>query len=388
VPWKANRPVDQKMEFVVRLLRGERMTDLCAEYGISRKTGHAVFNRYEAYGAAGLEEQSRAPKHIPHRTSPELVAVIVAARQKHPTWGPKKLKKVLEGELGHPLPAASTIGGVLRRNGLPTQSRQRRRYISRPTGLTEAHAANDVWCADYKGQFRLGDSTYCYPLTITDQRTRFLLACEGMSAIREDAAREVFESVFRERGLPLKIRTDNGVPFATTGLGGLSKLAVYWMLLGVAHERIRPAHPEENGRHERMHRTLKLETTRPAGANLLQQQERFDAFRRVFNEKRPHEALNMDRPADVYATSLRPYPATVPEPRYPVHDDTLYVTKTGFVRVPNRGTVYLSTALANQPVGIREEKDGRWLVSFMECHLGHVHNDRTFVPLPSVRAEG
>lgn len=381
MPWKAKRPVDQKLEFVVRLLRGERMSDLCVEYGISRKTGHAVFNRYKAQGAAGLEEQSRAPKHIPHRTSPELVAMILEARRKHPTWGPKKLKKVLEGELGHTLPAASTIGGVLRRNGIKMQSRQRHRHISRPTGLTEAQAANDVWCADYKGQFRLGNGSYCYPLTITDQHTRFLLACEGMGAIREEQAMDVFQDVFRRRGLPRAIRTDNGVPFATTGLAGLSKLSVYWMLLGVAHERIRPSHPEENGRHERMHRTLKLETTRPAGANLLQQQERFDAFISTFNEKRPHEALDMRRPADAYEPSPRPYPEVMPEPQYPAHDDALYVTRTGFVRVPSRGSVYLTSALCNQLVGIREERDGRWLVSFMDRHLGHVETDRSFTPL-------
>lgn len=356
------------------------MSDLCREYGISRKTGHKLWNRYKGMGVAGLEDQPRVPKHIPHRTTGEVMEAILAMRRRYPSWGPKKLKQVLETELGHGFPAASTIGEVLRKHGFVTQREQRRRYVSRPTGLRQVEAANEVWCADYKGQFRLGNGSYCYPLTITDQRSRFLLACEGMGAVSEEQAREVFQSVFEERGLPLFLRTDNGVPFATTGLAGLSKLSVFWMLLGIQHERIRPAHPEENGRHERMHRTLKLETTRPARANLLQQQECFDAFRELFNEKRPHEALDMKPPASAYQTSVRPYPKTLSEPSYPLHDDTLYVTKTGYLRVPGRGSVYVASALAGQPVGIREEDDGRWLVSFLHLNLGHISQERSLIP--------
>lgn len=354
------------------------MSELCREYGISRKTGHKLWNRYQALGTAGLEDQSRAPKHIPHRTTEEAVEAILATRRQHPTWGPKKLKQVLESELGHTFPAASTVGAVLRRHGLVSQQ-QRRRYVSRPTALRQTELANEVWCADYKGQFRLGNGSYCYPLTITDHHSRFLLACEGMGAISEEQARQVFEDVFRERGLPAVVRTDNGVPFATCGLAGLSKLNVYWMLLGIEHERIRPAHPEENGRHERMHRTLKLETTRPARENLLQQQERFDSFRELFNGKRPHEALGLKTPAEVYQPSPRRYPAVVPEPCYPLHDDTLYVSKTGFLRVPGRGRLYLTAALAGQPVGIREDEGGRWLVSFMSSPLAYIDN-RNLVP--------
>jgi putative transposase len=292
---------------------------------------------------------------------------------------------MLERELGHSMPVASTIGNVLRRHGFVTQKPQRRRYVSRPTGLRQAQSANEVWCADYKGQFRLGDGSYCYPLTITDQHSRFLLACDGMGAIREEQAREVFEDVFRAYGLPTALRTDNGVPFATTGLAGLSKLSVYWMLLGIEHERIRPAHPEENGRHERMHRTLKAETTRPARANLLQQQERFDAFREVFNAKRPHDALGMKTPAELYEPSSRRLPEKLEEPSYPLHDDTLYISKVGYLRLPGRGSVYISGALTGHPVGIREEPDGQWLVSFMSTDLGHVQRDRSFVPIASKR---
>lgn len=356
------------------------MTDLCREFGISRKTGHKIWNRYEELGIEGLRDQSRAPRHIPHRTPPELVEVLVAARQKHPTWGPKKLKEVLERELGHELPAASTIGSVLRRCGLVSHRKPRRWTPPRPTPLSEAAAPNDIWCVDYKGQFRLGDGSYCYPLTITDQFSRYLLACEGMARIAEEQAREVFEDMFRSHGLPSIIRSDNGSPFASSGLAGLTRLSVYWMSLGILHERTRPAHPEENGRHERMHRTLKRETTRPARENLLQQQEVFDFFLDEFNTERPHEGLDMKRPADVYVPSARRYPERFDQPTYPLHDDTLTVTRSGQVRVPGRGSVYLSVALSGHDIGIREELDGRWLVTFMSLDLGYVEKDGSLIP--------
>lgn len=357
------------------------MTDLCQEYGISRKTGHKLWNRYQELGVAGLEDQRRTPKNSPHRTSAEVVAAVVTMREKHPTWGAKKLKSQLEHELQRTFPAASTICDVLKRHGFITPQQQRRRHVSRPTTLQQTAAPNEVWCADYKGQFRLGDSSYCYPLTITDQYSRYLLACEGMGAISEDQAREVFQDVFREHGLPGSIRTDNGTPFATVGLAGLSKLNVFWMLHGVRHERIRPAHPEENGRHERMHRTLKAETTRPARPNLLQQQEQFDSFRQTFNNKRPHEALDMKRPAEVYRPSARPCPRTPPEPQYPLHDDVLFVSGKGSLRIPGIGTFYLALALADMPVGIREEVDGSYLVSFVDLNLGHAVKNKPFQPI-------
>lgn len=375
MPWKAKKPVDLRVEFVGRLQRGERMTDLCREYGVSRKTGHKLWNRYQELGPVGLENQSRAPKWTWNRMAAETAEALLAMRRKYPTWGPLKLKASLERELGVKLPAASSIGNLLRKHDLSGRRGHRRRHVARPTGLQSVQAANEVWCADYKGQFRLGDGTYCYPLTITDQHSRYLLACEGMGAISEEQAREVFQDVLREHGLPGAIRTDNGAPFATTGLAGLSKLAVYWMLLGIKHERIRPGHPEENGRHERMHRTLKAETTRPARPNLLQQQESFDAFQEVFNTKRPHEALDMLRPADVFQPSRRLYPSALPEASYPFHDDTLFVSRTGYLRVPGSGRFYLTTVLAGQPVGVREGQDGSWLVSFLDLDLGYIERN-------------
>lgn len=357
------------------------MSDLCREYGISRKTGDKFKARFERQGVPGLEDRSRAPHVIPHKTPPELEEVIVAERRAHPTWGPRKLKEVLERRLGHPLPSHGAIGRVLKQAGLVPSRTRRTRHAPRPTNLRETTSPNEVWCIDYKGQFRLGDRTYCYPLTITDHFSRLVLACEGMAAIADEAAREVCEDVFCEWGIPAVIRSDNGAPFASTGLGGLTRFSVYLLRLGIELERIRPSHPEENGRHERMHRTLKAETTRPARANLLQQQERFDAWVHTFNHERPHEALEMKRPSDVHVRSTRSLPAALPELEYPTHDDVVRVTRSGQIYVPRIGTVALTTALEGQDVGIREEDDGRWLVTFASLDLGLVERNGRITPL-------
>lgn len=380
MPWKSSTPVDLRTEFMNRVLRGERVTDLCREYGISRKTGDKFKQRFKRLGEAGLKDQSRAPVVIPHRTPPELVDMIVAERKLHPSWGPKKLKDVLERRLGRSLPAASTFGDILKRNGLVTPSKHRPRHKAKPTHISIATAPNDLWCIDYKGQFRLGDRSYCYPLTITDQVSRYLLACEGMSAICDEEAREVCEEVFRVNGLPYRMRSDNGAPFASTGLAGLTKLSAYWMQLGIILERSRPAHPEDNGRHERMHRTLKFETARPPRGNLLQQQERFDEYLDEFNHERPHEALEMKRPAEVYERSPRPYPSSLPEPTYPEHDDVLRVGSDGSLYFRRR-QFYFAAALAGHHVGVREQRDGRWLVTFMSLDLGYLNSDNKLVPM-------
>jgi transposase InsO family protein len=382
MPWKATRPMDQRMEFVARLKQGERMSDLCREFCISRKTGHKLKARYEELGVAGLADQSRAPRMIPHRTPDELLEAVYAERRRHPSWGPKKLKAVLEKRLGRAFPAPSTLGAALVRKGLVEPRRVRPQYKALGSNyLRTAHAPNDIWCMDYKGQFRLGDGSYCYPLTTTDLFSRYLLGCDGMPAISDEHARESYELLFRKFGLPLAMRSDNGVPFASVGLAGLTKLSVYMLRLGIVLERIRPGHPEENGQHERMHRTLKRATARPARGNLLQQQECFDDYMPEFNEVRPHEALGMLCPADVYQPSPRPYPAKLPEPSYPVHDDVLTVGSTGFIYFGGRARIYLATALAGQEVGIREEDDGRWLVSFLHLDLGHVDNSNLFTAL-------
>jgi len=366
---------------MARLAKGERLTDLCREFGISRKTGNKFKARFERLGAAGLEDRSRAPKVIPHKTPPELMELIVAERRQHPTWGPRKLKDVLERRLSRELPSHSAIGTALLRAGLVVARKRRLRHTSEPTRLREAAAPNEVWCIDYKGQFRLGDRSYCYPLTITDQHSRFVLACEGMAAISDEDARDACDEVFAEWGLPAAIRSDNGVPFASTGLGGLTRLSAHFLRLGIALERIRPSHPEENGRHERMHRTLKAETTRPARANLLQQQERFDDWVQEFNDLRPHEAIGMKRPAEVFAASTRRMPTRLPELIYPAHDDVVRVTRSGQIYIAGIGTVHLTNALGGQDVGIREELDGRWLVTFAALDLGRVDNTGTLNPV-------
>jgi transposase InsO family protein len=379
----------------MRLGRGERLTDLCREYGIARKTGEKFKRRFREHGLPGLQDWSRAPGYIPHKTPPELVEVILAHRRQHPTWGPRKLKETLQTSLGRVLPAASTIGDILTTAGLIVPRRPRPRHVPSPTRLREAAAPNDVWCIDYKGQFRLGDGTYCYPLTITDQFSRFILCCEGMAAITDTAAREQCLEIFATHGLPTVIRSDNGVPFASKGLAGLTKLSVLWLRLGIELERTRPAHPQDNGRHERMHRTLKQETTRPARANLLQQQERFDAFVDEFNHRRPHEALGMQPPAAVYVPAAIPCPAPLPPLDYPTCDDVRRVSQSGMLTLPGRKQLYLSAALAGEYVGLREDTDiaDRWLVTFANLALGHVepgshHFTALSVATPTRLAEG
>jgi transposase InsO family protein len=363
--------MDLRIEFMNRVMKGETVAELCREYGISRKTGDKFKQRYKLLGEAGLADRSRAPKVIPHRTSPELVGLIVDERKRHPTWGPKKLKTRLEERLNCELPAASTIGDILERAGLVMKRGRRRNVPAQPTTLREALAPNDVWCIDYKGQFRLGNRSLCYPLTLTDQRSRYILGCEAMAAISDEEARECCEEIFRRYGLPKAMRSDNGVPFASNGLRNLTRLSVYWLRLGIELERIRPAHPEENGQHERMHRTLKFETTRPPRTNLLQQQERFDEFVDEFNNERPHEALGMKRPAQVYKPSPRKLPKVTSELEYLQHDDTMLVDRRGYIVFRQR-RIYLSTALALETVGVREELDGRWLMTFANLDLGYL----------------
>ena len=379
--------MDLRMEFIERLVRGERVTDLCREYGISRKTGEKFKKRFRDQGLAGLEDRSRAPIVIPHKTAPELVELIVAQRRRHPTWGPKKIKSTLQADLGRSLPAASTIGDILASAGMIEPRRRRPRHIPMPTVLRAATAPNDVWCIDYKGQFRLGDGTYCYPLTITDQYSRFILCCEGMGAIADEAARAHCLEIFATHGLPTVMRSDNGVPFASSGLAGLTKLSALWLRLGIQLERTRPAHPQDNGRHERMHRTLKQETARPARANLLQQQEQFDTFVEEFNGQRPHEALGMQPPAAVYTPSLLSCATPLPALEYPTCDDVRRVGRNGMLSLAGRRQVYLSTALAGEDVGLWEDNEieQRWHVRFANLPLGYVDpgNDHLTPSLPS-----
>ena len=329
MPWRELSVMDEKLKFVARLLDGEKMAVVCREFGISRKTGYKIWSRYHATGLQALSDRSRRPYKLANRLPIQVENLIVHLKNDKPNWGAPKIRERLIKKYPEiPVPATSTVHAVLDRHGLVTK-RKRRRYRAEGTALSYTNQANDLWCADYKGEFMMGNKIYCYPLTITDFSSRYLICCEALETTKEQFAFTVFENTFKEYGLPKAIRTDNGVPFASAhSIFGLSKLSVWWLRLGIEIERIKPGHPEQNGRHERMHLTLKKETTRPPGQNLLQQQEKFDAFKQEFNHERPHQALEMKCPADHYTTSNRKYNG-LPNVEYPMHDKTITVTCCG-----------------------------------------------------------
>ena len=382
MPWKERSVMDERMRFVIRLKDGESMASLCREFGISRKTGYKIYERYEQCGLEGLSDRTRRPYRYANQLPEQVEAAIVAAKREKPHWGARKIRERLLRRLPHAIkvPACSTIHAVLDRHGLVARAR-RSRTRTEGTALSEGLHPNDLWSTDYKGEFMLGDKRYCYPLTVTDHASRYLLLCEALESNREDLAFRAFERLFRERGLPRAIRSDNGVPFASpNGLFNLSKLSVWWLRLGISIERIRPGHPQQNGRHERMHLTLKQEATRPAGQNILQQQSKFDDFLEEFNCERPHEAIGMKCPAELYVASPRPYRGLA-EPHYPFHDRTVVVTSCGRLCL-FRKKINISTSLAGQALGVKEVDNGIWLVSFMDYDLGYVDlEEKTLQPL-------
>lgn len=374
MPWKECKPMDERLRFVARLLEGEKMAPLCRQFGISRVTGYKIFNRYKECGLDALNDRSRRPYRHANKLPFQVERTLLAIKREHPSWGAPKIRdKVIRQWPMIKPPAASTIHAVLDRHGL-VRRRKRRRHKAQGTELRAAYSPNGLWCADFKGEFMLGNKQYCYPLTITDYRSRYLLACEGLASVRAEFAFAVFERVFKEFGLPAAIRTDNGTPFASgNALFGLSKLAVWWLRLGIQLQRIKPGNPQQNGRHERMHLTLKKEATKPASFNFLQQQERFDRFIEVYNQQRPHQALNGAYPGDLYTPSAQPY-LPPPEPEYPFHDRTVRVTRCGRICLGKR-KINLSQVFAGQCVGIREIDEQIWLVSFMHYDLGFFDQD-------------
>ncbi|MGH7017062.1 MAG: integrase core domain-containing protein, partial [Caulobacteraceae bacterium] len=338
----------------------------------SRKTGYKIYERYKEHGLEALSDRSRRPVRYANQLPAPIEQLIVRCKQDKPHWGARKIRELLIRRLSGDVrvPARSTIHAVLHRRGL-VRLAGRQRLRAQGTALSAGLAPNDLWCVDFKGEFKLGDGRYCCPLTVTDHASRFLLLCEALESVREEGAVSAFEQLFRERGLPAAIRSDNGVPFASpNGLYGLSKLSVWWLCLGIEIERIKPGHPQQNGRHERMHLTLKKEATRPPGMNSLQQQGRFDAFVQEFNTERPHEALEMKTPAEVYSASRRPYQG-LPDLAYPLHDRDILVTACGRLCL-HRKKINISTVLAGQRLGIREVDEGIWLVSFMHYDLGYI----------------
>jgi putative transposase len=361
--------MDERLRFVARLLEGEKMAALCREFDISRKTGYKIFERYKDSGVEGLTDRSRRPYRQANRLPAAVERVILRIRREHPTWGaPKIREKLRRAQSDAHTPAVSTVHAVLHRHGLVSDGR-RRRHKAEGTALSKPLSPNDLWCADYKGEFMLADRRYCYPLTISDFATRYLLTCEALATTKEGYAFAVFERAFKEFGLPKAIRTDNGVPFASAhALFGLSKLAVWWLRLGIRIERIKPGHPQQNGRHERMHLTLKKEATKPAAQNFLQQQAKFDEFIACYNTERPHQALGMKYPAELYAPSARRYRGLT-ELNYPFHDRTITVTRCGRICM-DRLKINFSTVFAGQNVGVRQVGDKIWLVTFMDYDLG------------------
>jgi putative transposase len=386
MPWKASSVMDERTRFV---LEHERkmytMTELCEIYDIARETGYYWLRRYQQGGLEALQDRDRAPERHPNQTPEGTEAAVLELRRAHMRWGPRKLKRVLEREsLQRPWPAASTIGAMLAREGLVIPRKKRRRAPPYTEPFASADAPNRVWCADFKGWFQTQDGQRVDPLTITDAHSRYLLRCQRVAKTNSEHVQAVFEAAFREYGLPQAMRTDNGAPFASRAIAGLSRLAVWWMKLGIVPERIAAGHPEQNGRHERMHRTMKQETASPPEANRRAQQRAFHRFRREYNEERPHEALGMQTPSAVYTPSPRAYPARVREPEY---DSSMHVR-----RVRRRGSfswkkqdVFLSETLIGEPIGLLPVDDRIYTVYFAAFPIACFDSQRrTILPLRAV----
>jgi transposase InsO family protein len=367
MPWKETCVMDERTKFIAEWLVGEAsMVELCAWHAISRKTGYKWVERHRM--GAGLENRSRAPHRPANGLADEIARSIVDLRLRWPSWGPRKLKARLERDRPELVwPAASTIGDLLRREGLIMERRRRRTAMVLERPFSDVAAPNDVWCADFKGWFRTGDGRRCDPLTVSDAYSRFLLECRIVPP-RGPAVRACFERLFCRYGLPRAIRTDNGPPFASTGAGGLTRLSVEWLKLGIKLERIAPGEPQQNGRHERIHRTLKAETIRPAAATPREQQLRFERFRQAYNHDRPHEALGQTTPAEHYQAS--PVRARRPgKPRYDAEYDQRRVRSNGEIKWGGE-LIFVSEALVGETVGVTETQAGHWLVRFAEVELG------------------
>lgn len=371
MPWKETCVEEERFRLIERWRRQDlSFAEICRAFGISRKTGYKWLERYQGGGVGALRNQSRAPHRQAHEVLTEVEEIIVRTRQSHPTWGPVKLKVLLSREAPEIVwPAASTIGEILKRHGLTADRKKRRKATPSAKPLGHATAANDVWCADFKGWFRTQDGQRCDPLPVSDACSRYLLRCQAISRPDFEHARKEFEAVFRQYGMPRAMRTDNGPPFASIGLAGLSRLAVWWLHLGIWPERIRPGRPEENGRHERMHRTLKQETAQPPKTNLMEQQQAFDEFRKEYNEERPHAALGHQTPATIYQTSRREYTGKLLEPRYPDWWEVRRVRKDGSFCWCKQMR-FLGEVLARETIGMEPVDDGLWRLWIFDYELG------------------
>ena len=371
MPWQERVPMDLRMQFVLEWQSGcWTMTELCADYQISRKTGYKWIARHEVSGPRGLHDHSRRPHHSPQSTDPALVKTLLALRRRHPRWGAKKLLVLAaRHEPDAAWPSRTTVGDLLKAHGLITPRRRARRVAGPPSSLAPVTQPNQTWTTDFKGEFLTGDGVYCYPLTVRDAFSRFVLRCDALRGCTYAATRQRFERAFAEYGLPDRIRSDNGSPFASAGLGRVSRLAVWWMRLGIVPERIALGRPDQNGSHEQFHSVLKAETTRPAAADAQAQQRRFGRFCREYNYDRPHEALGDAVPADRYTTSSRSLPRRLPALDYPGHLEVRRVSCIGQVSWQGRH-LFLSLALVGEDVAFEAVEDGRWTIRFATTAIG------------------
>ena len=384
MPWRKSSVMEEKLRFILEYQQRERtMVELCQRYEISRETGYVLLRRYGAEGLEGLREQSRAAQRHGNQTAEEIEQMVVDLREAHMNWGPRKLKRVLErDEPGRKWPAASTIGALLKREGMVVARRKRWKTPAYTKPLAHADGPNRVWCADFKGWFRTRDGERIDPLTITDGHSRYLFRCQAVDKMDTARVQAIFEAAFREFGLPEAIRTDNGAPFASRALAGLSRLAVWWMKLGIAPERIEAGHPEQNGRHERMHRRLKQETAMPAAANRRAQQRAMDKFREEYNQVRPHEALGMQTPAAMYEASPRRFPARLPEPEYPETMLVRSVHHKGHIRW-KKHDVFVSEVLWGERIGLLPVEDHCYTVYFAQFPIARFDTRHAYLtPLP------
>lgn len=378
MPWQKTDSVNERLRFVAQAQEGlYSIPELSMRYGVSRQTGYTTVNRYNEFGVDGLKDRGHAPRHCPHRIPEEMRELLLASRRAHPHWGPRKILAWLGSR--HPglaLPAASTVGDLYSRELLVKRRPRRRQWAQPGRAMVTVAGPNDRWTIDFKGEFRTLDGIMCYPLTIADAHTRFLLAVDGLPSTAHAGARIVVERVFREHGLPAVIRSDNGGPFATKAIAGLSRLNVWWTQLGIKQDRIAPGRPDQNGSHERMHLTLKQEAVVPPAPDAQAQQERFDTFREEFDFERPHEALEMQTPGSLYTRSPRELPERLPEPEYPAHCVIRQVRANGILYFRDR-SIFLSELLIGQLVALEEIADGVWTIYFYDLLLARL-DERTW----------
>ncbi len=369
--WQETKTYEEKRRFIEDWMEREHtFKRLCERYGVSRKTGYKLVNRFMAEGGKSFEEKSRSRHHHPNATPNHVIQELLSLKHRYPHWGPKKINLFLEQErAGKDWPAPSTIGDILKKHGLVKSRKRRRQIPAHSQPLRHFLGSNDVWSADFKGQFKLGDGKYCYPLTMTDNYSRFILTCDALARPTHDGVIPCFERVFREYGLPDAIRTDNGQPFAGCGIGGLTRLSIWWLKLGITPERIDLGRPDQNGRHERMHRTLKQHTAKPPMMNMQKQQTHFDHFLQEFNDERPHEAIHGKRPGEVYTKSKKAYLEKLPEIEYPDHFQIRKVRSRGTIQWLGK-EYFLNELLRGEPIGLERIDELRAMVHFASMQLG------------------